>query len=332
MPHSARATERLYVENTNSGDVYVVEIPSHKVLRKIDVGVYLDDVTSSHKGDVLYVNRIQSAGVPGIPRVGESGEVVAISTATEEVLWRMPVGGMPHHLTVSADDRYLFVPLFDTFFTVVIDTQSQRVVNRIPVGYDPHGTKLSPDGKRLYVGTMFADQLTIVDVATFRPQKAIYFDEAVRPFAITNDEKRAYVQLSRFHGFVVVDIPSGEIVETVHLPQLPKGTQMPRQFPHTVNHGMALTPDNKLLFTAGSIAEYVCIHSVPEHKLLATVPVGEEPNWIVFDSQVRFAYVSNRKSDDLSVISVAEMKEIARIPMGKYPQRIHALVLPELGQ
>ena len=328
---ATKATELLYVENTNSGDVYVVDIPSHKFLRKIDVGVYLDDVTSSHKGDVLYVNRIQSAGVPGIPRVGESGEVVAISTATEEILWRVPVGGMPHHLTVSPDDRYLFVPLFDTFFTVVVDTQSQRVVNRIPVGYGPHGTKLSPDGKRLYVGTMFADQITVVDLATFQPQKAIYFDEAVRPFAITNDEKRAYVQLSRLHGFVVVDIPSGEITETVHLPKLPEGTQMPRRFPHTVNHGMALTPDNKLLFAAGSISGYVCIYSVPDHKLLATVPVGDEPNWIVFDSQVRYAYVSNRASDDLSVISVADMKEVVRIPMGKYPQRIHTVVLPESG-
>ena len=72
-PGAARATELLYVENTNSGDIYVVDIPSHKFLRKIEVGVYLDDVISSHKGDVLYVNRIQSAGVPGIPRVGESG-------------------------------------------------------------------------------------------------------------------------------------------------------------------------------------------------------------------------------------------------------------------
>lgn len=329
LPRFTAAAERLYVENSDSGDVSVIDIPGHTVINTIHVGKHPDDVTLSHAGDVLYVNRTESLGIPGQPRLGESGEIIAISTRTNEILWRVLVDGMPHHMTVSADDRYVFVPLFDSFFVVVVDTQKREVVERIPVGYGPHGTRLSPDKSRLYVGTMFADHIAIVDAISFRPRRFITFDDAVRPFDITSDEKRMYVQLSRYHGFVVVDLPSGEVIEKVDLPPLPPNTQMPRFFPHTVNHGLALSADNKTLYCAASIAGYVAIFSVPEHKLLATVPVGREPNWIGFSHDGKFCYVSNRKSDTVSVISTAERREITQIPVGQYPQRLRTLVLPE---
>ena len=277
-PSFGRSQKILYVENTNSGDVTLIRVPEHRVIGTIDVGLYPDDVTASHAGDVVYVNRTESAGVPRFPRVGESGEVIAISTATDEILWRVRVGGMPHHMTVSHDDRYVFVPLFNTFFLAVVDTQQRKVVARVPVGYGPHGTKLSPDGKRLYVGTMFTDHVTVVDVATLEPLKMIPFDDAVRPFAITRDERRMYVQLSRLHGFVVTDLENDAVIRTVAMPPLPDALQRPRFFPHTVNHGMALTADNKYLYVAASIADYVAVYTVPDLELVKTIPVGREPN------------------------------------------------------
>ncbi|MFW6125245.1 MAG: beta-propeller fold lactonase family protein [Pirellulales bacterium] len=326
-----KAEERLYVENTFGGDITVVDVPRHEVVGRIEVGKYPDDVVASHDGTVLYANRHQSLGIPGIPRGSESGELIAISTATHEILWRIDIDGTPHHLAVSKDDRYVYVPIFNSFLVDVIDTRARpapRRVARVPVGYGPHGMKLSADGRRLYVGTMFADQLTIVDTQSLQPIQAIPFPEAVRPFDFTRDEKRAYVQLSRTHGFVVVDLEKGEMVRRVDLPALPADAELPQFFPHTVNHGLALSPDEKLLFAAGSIANYVCVYTVPELDDVATIPVGTEPNWIVFSNDGRYCYVTNRRSDDLSVISVESLKEINRIKMGQYPQRMVTVVVP----
>jgi YVTN family beta-propeller protein len=325
-------TEILYVQNTYSGDITLIGIPGHEVIGRIDVGKFPDDVVASPDGKVVYVNRINGAGLERTPNFGDSGEVIALSPTTDQVLWRVSVGGAPHHMAVTQDSRFLFVPLFNSVWVAVIDTEKHAVVDKIAVGYGSHATRMSPDGKRLYVGSLMNDHISIVDVETRKVLKQIPFDDGVRPFEITRDEKWLYAQRSRLHGFDVVDLTAGKVVKTVKLPALPEGTKLPVFFPHTYNHGLGLTRDNKLLFAAGSVADYVCVYSVPDLQLLATVPVGRDPNWIVFSSDGKFAYVTNRGSNDLSVISVEQLKEIKRVKVGNYPQRLQVLKVPGRGQ
>jgi YVTN family beta-propeller protein len=323
------AGEFLYVENTDSGDISVIRIPDHEVVSTISLGAYLDDVVASGDGRILYANRVESSGHPLSKRVGDSGEVFAISTETEKVLWRAPVGGWPHHLTLSPDGRKLFVPLFDRMHLEVIDTHQQKVTGRIPAPMGSHGTRLSPDGQRLYVGSMLMDMIVVYDVDSHEILKRLPFADAVRPFVILSNEKTLFVQLSRLHGFQVVDLEKDKVVRQVDLPKLPAGTALPEFFPHTYNHGLEVTSDEKLLFAAGSAANAVAVYRLPGLELAAQIPVGKEPNWIVFDKQGRHAYVSNRMSDTVSVISVADLKEIKTIPVGKYPQRITTVVVPK---
>jgi YVTN family beta-propeller protein len=324
---SGHAAEYVYLENTDSGDISVVDIPGHNVVSTIKVGQYLDDVVGSHDGKIVYTNRTESLGLPG-SHAGESSEIVAISTETEQILWRLPINGWAHHLTLTKDDRWLFVPLFDRVWLEVVDTQQHKVVKRVPLGYGGHGTRLSPDGRRLYVGSMFLDVLTVVDVDTLRPVKLLPFGDAVRPFTFTRDEKTLFVQLSRLHGFKIVDLTGNAAIREVALPKLGSDVELPQFYPHTYNHGIELSPDEKLLLAAGSAAGYVCAYRLPDLELLAKIPVGEEPNWIVFSKDGAYAYVSNRKSDTLSVISVRDLKQIKQIPVGKYPQRMRVVDVP----
>jgi YVTN family beta-propeller protein len=324
---AASAGEFVYLENSDSGEVTVIDIPGHTVVSTIKLGPFLDDVTPSHDGRILYVNRYDSLGL-GDKHVAESGEVIALSTETEQILWRTPVHGWPNHLTISLDDCLLYVPLFNTLWMEVIDTQQHKVIKKFPIGFGGHGTRLSPDGKRIYVGSMMIDVLSVFDLATLKPVKTLPFKDAVRPFAFTRDESTVYVQLSRLHGFEVVDLKTDKIVREVLLPKFGPDVKLPKFYPHTYNHGLELSPDEKLLFASGGIANYVCVYRVPDLTLLATIPVGREPNWIAFSKDGAYAYVSNRKSDSVSVISVRDLKEIKRIPVGKYPQRIRVVDVP----
>ncbi len=317
---SAQEREYLYVENSRGGDITVIEIPSHKVVGTIPaskVGHHPDDVIATKSGDTIYVNRL------------DKRDILAISTATEEVLWRVEVGGTPHHMSLSADERFLYAPIFNDQFLEVIDTGLRKVVARVEVGYGPHGTFLSPDGKRLYVGGLLGHQIAVVEVGTHKVVKKIQFPNGVRPFAISPDEKRLYVQLSRLHGFVVVDLRDDRIAQTVHLPTFGKDipTSAYAEFPHTVNHGMALTGDGKYLFVAATLSDFVAVYSLPDLDLVATVPVGKEPGWLVLSRDGRFCYASNRKDNSVSVISVSDRKEIARIAVGDYPQRMTTAVV-----
>lgn len=324
----AVAAELLYVHNTNSGEISVIDIPKHEVINTIDIGLYMDFVTPSPDEKVLYVNRIDSLGAGRASNIGETGELIALSTLNGEILWRMKLEGMPHHMVASKDGKFVFVPYYDTWWLAVVDVEKREVVKKIFIGHGGHGTKLSPDGKRLYVGSMMMDMLNIIDTESLEVVGAVPFSDGVRPFAMTRDEKWMYVQLSRTHGFWVVDLQRREKARFIDMPPLKPDTQIPEFYPHNVDHGLRLTPDEKYLFANGSIENYVAVFSHPSLELVKTIPVGSDPNSIAFSKDGAYCYVSNRKSDDLSIISVADLTEIKRLKLGKYPQRMAVVSVP----
>ena len=112
-PSALAAQEYLYVGNSLGGDISVISIPGHKVVRTIPesvVGNHPDDVIASRNGDVLYISRL------------DVNDVIAVSTATEQMLWRAEVPGVPNHLTLSPDEQFLYVPIYDKGLLAVVDT------------------------------------------------------------------------------------------------------------------------------------------------------------------------------------------------------------------
>jgi len=325
---AAHAKPYLFVQNGDSGDVSVISIPEHQLVKVIPVGPHPDDVVGSADGRTFFVNLgVVSGHSWGVP---EAGEIVALSTVTDKVLWRLPIPeGWPHHMSVR--DGRLYVPLYDRAHLIAIDTATGKLAGRLDGQWGMHSTRFSRDGKRLYVGSILTGSIYVLDVAKNEPVKVLSFPAGVRPFTFTRDEKTLYAQLSGLHGFVVVDLDRAKIVRTVKLPDLPRGTELPTQFPYNVNHGLELSPDQKYLFAAGSIANYVAVYSHPDLKLLKTIPVGADANWITFSPDGRFAYVGCRGSNEVSVISVAELKEIKRIKTGgRGSARVRIIDVPEL--
>ena len=161
-------------------------------------------------------------------------------------------------------------------------------------------------------------------------ERVIDMPEGVRPFEISPDEKVIYTQLSNIHGVAVVEVETGEILKTVNMTPVMTPTQLKQPFPFTVNHGMALTKDGKTLLAAGSVTDNVVVYSLPTFERIADIPVGKEPNWIIFNNDERFAYVTNREDNSLSVISMKTLKEVKRGKnVGHYPQRLDTAYVPE---
>jgi YVTN family beta-propeller protein len=319
----------LYVENTRGGTITAVDVATREVLQTIDLhdpdpkaGRSPDDVVASHAGDVLYVS-LMHHHVEGekAPAIYDPGELLAIDPTDGRVLWRVALAGMPQHPSVSHDDRFVYQPIYSRDFLEVVDVGHREVVARIALGtYGSHGTRISPDGKRLYVGTVLSDRITVVDLASLRIERTIGFPEPVRPFCMTRDERTLFVQLTGMHGFCVVDLTTDQITHRVSLPTLPEGTK-PLGW-NTVNHGMNITSDDALLFAAGSVAGYVCVYSVALLRMVAKIDVGRAPNWVIFSRDGRYCFVSNSGDDTVSVISVADLKEIDRVRTGAQPQRM----------
>lgn len=323
------AEEFLYVHNTFSGEISKISIPDHEVVGEIEIGFYMDYVNKSPDNKTLYVNRIYG-DLPGAraPNIGVDGELIAIDTATDKIKWRLDMDGMTHHMSVSKDGKHVYVPYYDSWWLAVVDVEQRQIIKKIWIGHGGHGTKVSADGKRLYVGSMMNDVLTVIDTDKLEVVDVFHFRDGVRPFAFPKDESVIYVQQSWLHGFIVLD-PQTREQRTVRLPDLGKPVPVPEHYPHNVNHGIALNPGETELWAVGSALEFVAVYTHPDLKHVANILVGKDPNAIVFSGDGNYAYVSNRKGNDLSVIDTRSYKEIKRIPLGKYPQRMVVIDVPK---
>ena len=320
------ATEYLYVANNHGGVVSVIAIPEFEVVREIDVvpdqalgkpggSTYADDVVLTPDGSRMFVSR------------GGLRDVAAFGLPDGELLWQIETDGLADHFALSPDGGRLFVSVYSEDRVHVIDTREGRELARIASCSGPHGVRFSADGSRVYNGCMIGDALDVIDSGTFEVVQRISFDEGVRPFEISRDDRKAWVQLTRMHGFVELDLVEGRVTKTIHLP-VPPGITAQTDFPHTAHHGMALNPDGTRICAAGTVADYVAVLSVPELDLLSTTSVGREPSWAISSLDGKYCYVSSRKSDTVSIISFDNGSELARIEVGSYPQRMWAVAAP----
>ena len=314
----------IFVENTNSGDISIIDNGTLKVVGTIAVGLSPDDIITAPDGKTLYVSRIvrTDAGRP----TGQ-GEVVAIDGPTRQILWRAQFRGAPNHLATSPDGKRIYATIVSTNQVFVVDPTKHAVVDSIEVGIGPHDIVVAPDGRRLYVGLIRGNELTIADAQNHQILHQTAFASGVRPLTLTPDARHLFVQLSYLHGFVVMDPATGDTIRRVALP-FAEGKARPDSMPQTADHGIRVTADGRYLLANGSMSNLVAIYSLPDLKLVGTVPVGTDPNWIALTPDGTRAYISNRGSDDVSVVDLATRREIARIKVGKYPERLTALRTP----
>ena len=320
----AAGAELLYVGNSAERSIVAISIPQHEILRTLPIEGEPDDVVGSSDGRTLYVSvgATEQAG----SSYPDSGAVLAVASDTGRTLWRLPTDGWPHHISLSNDDKHLYVPIFDRQHVLVVDTKQHAVTSRLLGMWGMHGTRLSADDGRLYAGSMLANMLFVFDLGSGTLESSIPFEDGVRPFAITADQRTAYVQLSKLHGFRVVDLKSQKTVNRVALPPLPAGTALPDRWPYNVNHGLDLSPDEKYLLAAGSIVGTVEVYELPQLRHLKSIKVGIDPNWIVFSSDGRYAYVTCRKAGEVSVIDMTSLSEVKRIRnVGKGPARMRVV-------
>lgn len=320
------ASEWLYVGNNKAGTVSVIEVPGFRVIREIDVmpdqparrsggGTFADDIVLPADGSRLYVSR---AGLR---------DVAAFELPSGKLLWQVPTVGAADHFALSPDGARIVVSVYNEDHALLIDTAAGKAVGRLETCSGPHGMRFSPDGSRIYTGCMIGDELQVADARTLAVTQRIRFAEGVRPFDLDASGTKAWVQLTRLHGFVEVDMSEGRVTKTVHLP-VPEGVHAQADFPHTAHHGLALLPDGRHLCIAGTVADYAAVLSVPALDLLASAPVGREPSWVIPSLDGRYCYVSSRKGDTVSVIGVPEGKELARVTVGSYPQRMWTVKAP----
>jgi DNA-binding beta-propeller fold protein YncE len=301
---------------------------------------FVDDMFSSRNGRRLYVSRPSLA------------DVIALNLRTRKIIWRTKVdGNRADHMAISPDGKHVLVSASTAKVVDVIDTRTGAIVARIPSGDQPHESNFSKDGTRVYhasIGSVYTplDEpaldstkgeriFEIIDAHNWQVLKKIdmgqKLDEfgepdmsgAVRPMALSPDERYLYFQVSFFHGFVEYDLQQDRVLRLAHLSISDEAKNKPREeyLLDSAHHGLAMNRAGTKLCVAGTMSDYAAVvdRSSFAYRIAAH---GRKPYWATNSKRGALCYVSFSGDDQVSVISYRKRREIARIQVGDHPQRM----------
>jgi DNA-binding beta-propeller fold protein YncE len=299
---------------------------------------YVDDMFASKDGRLVVVSRPSLA------------DVVALDLNSGAILWRFRVAGQrSDHMAMSPDGTRVAVSASTGNVVHILDTFTGQEVGRFASGDSPHENNYSADGQRIYhasIGLVYtpADQpqfdstkgdrrFQIVDANTNQIVKQIDMGQkleeagypnmssAVRPMALSPDERFVYFQVSFFHGFVEYDFAQDRVTRVANLPN--EVPEMPREqyLLDSAHHGISMNPEGTRLCVAGTMSDYAAIveRDTFAYKLIHG---GQKPYWSTNSADGRYCFVSWSGDDKISAISYKRKAEVAQIPVGDHPQRM----------
>jgi YVTN family beta-propeller protein len=289
---------RVYVPNSESNTVSVINPSTYKVIAQFPVGAQPQHVVPSYDLKTLWVNNDQGNSLTAIdPRTGKPGRTVPVTDpynlyftpdghyaiVVSERLQRLdfrdahtmrlhhslsvPCSG-PNHIDFTADGRYLLLSCEFDGKVVEVDVAKEKVVGSLTLdpGGMPQDVKLSPDGKLFYVADMMRGGVWIVDANHLRKVGFIPTGNGAHGLYVSRDSRYLYVS-NRMEGSV--SVISFADRKTVHKWRIPGGG--------SPDMG-GVSADGRVLWLTGRYNGVVYAISTVNGKLLARIPVGSGPH------------------------------------------------------
>jgi YVTN family beta-propeller protein len=288
----------VYVPNSDSNTVDVIDPHTFRVVRHFAVGALPQHVVPSWDLKTLYVtNDIGNSLTTIDPRTGRPGRTLSVedpynmyftpdgryAVVVAERLGRldfrdahsfklvhslaMPCRGVDH-MDYSAGGSYLIASCEFSGQLVKVDVAQQRVVGTLTLrsGAAPQDVKLSPDGSVFYVADMNANGVWLVDGDQLRVIGFRATGRGAHGLYPSRDARTLYVT-NRGEGSITrIDFATRRIVGKWRLP----GGGSPDMG--------NVSADGKVLWLSGRYSREVYAISTRDGRLLARIPVGAGPH------------------------------------------------------
>lgn len=265
------------------------------------------------------ITRIEADGVAGAIAVPPAPAVVAADAggrlylshpdgkamsvvAPEGAVHNLSLKAQPFGLAAEPDGRRIYVGDWSGNRVLALSAEG-AVVGAAETGPDPAHLILGPPG-RLYVAEREGRSVGVIDTGAM--QRVGSFPVGDGPFVLAYDPARGrlYVANVRSNDMTVIDIQAGRVLATV-----PAGASP---------YGIAVTQDGTRVFVSDQHAAKVSVIDADTLAVTATVTVGPYPEGVAILGG--FAYVANWFSDNVSVIDLATLREVHRIPVAEGPR------------
>lgn len=269
---------------------------------KITVGNFPEDIAFTDDGAQAFVTNSSDATVS------------VINTATKTVTQTVslaPAGlSFPFGIVTSKNDKKVFVTSQggSPNSIAVLDNKNRNNVTlsgTIPASGFTTRPALRPIGNELLVPISGFEtgppRLLIINPSSEHITHEVTLAGNTTSFpndvAVTPDGRFAYVALLDFSGG-----PGG--VWVIDLKHLQTVTVINTGDPHV--HGVGITPDGRFVFATNFIQNTVAVINTATNTVVATVPVGHQPNEVAVSLDGTKAFVTNQNDTTVSVICIPQ--------------------------
>jgi YVTN family beta-propeller protein len=291
--------QRVYVPNTESNTVVVIDPNTYKVIGRVKVGKQPQHVTPSWDMKTLWVLNDKGNSLtridPATARFGPTIKVadpynmyytpdgkyaIVVAEQRERLefydaktmqlkhqLW-VPCKGIDH-MDFSANGRYLIASCEFSGAVIKVDVAGQKLMGRLPLGSPknmPQDVKTAPDGSVFYVADMEANGVHVVDGETFRQVGFIPTGKGAHGEYVSRDSKIMYVTNRGEGSISLVDLDTRKVVRKWELP----GGGSPDMG--------GVSADGKVLWLSGRYNSEVYAIDTADGRLLARIPVDHGPH------------------------------------------------------
>jgi DNA-binding beta-propeller fold protein YncE len=226
------------------------------------------------------------------------GHLVCFDLATDKVLWDI-VEHSPSvdRGDVTPDGTKIYLPSGEADSTsvneFVVDAMTGAVISQISIAPLTHDTLCSLDGSKVFMSNKSHDfSLRTASTATNQVTQTLKFSNVLQPFVVNGKNTLVLQDVLNVYGFQYADLTTGTVLGSA----LYTGTSSTDLRPH----GIGFTPNEQEAWGVdrGTGNHYVHVFDMtslpPRQTHLVTVS-HDDPHWVTFDIQGRFAYISGKK-------------------------------------
>jgi YVTN family beta-propeller protein len=289
---------RVYVPNSESATVDVIDPATYKVVDHFNVGRLPQHIVPSYDLKTLWVLDDQGYALtkinPATAKVErtvsvddpynlyftpDGSEAIVVAEALHRLDFRdpetmklksslpVPCDG-PNHLDFSANGRYFIASCEFDGKMLKVETASHKILGVIQLDRPamPQDVRLSPDAKVFYVADMAANGVHEIDGDPFQVIGFLKTGKGAHGLLVSRDSKLMYVS-NRGEGSVsVLDLGTRKIITKW-------------RFPHGGSPDMGgISADGKVMWLSGRYHAEVYAIDTATGKLLARIPVGKGPH------------------------------------------------------
>ena len=294
--------EYAYITNGGSGTVTVLDVVNLRLDRELATGQNPVAVAASPtRNEVYVVNSGQEGG---------QGSVSVINAESNTVSATIQVHRQPVSIELDTAGELAYVANSGSNTISVLDLKARREIAAIGAGEEPLSARISPDGKTLVVANRRGNSISIIDPAERRVRAVFVGCPGASDAVVLPDSTKAFVACSAGHQVMAIALAHSKIN-----PDKPDLLETMMDVGFAPVH-LALKPDGGELFVSNSLGNSISEVVTTTNDVGGAYLMGDDPVRGLVSSDNSMLYVSNFKSQYVTVYSIDEGKRIASIHVG----------------